>query len=314
MVKIKEVYKFWFVCALITSGSVASALELSIPGHARLTHETQSELDEYSLAIGSHDGLTVPSIKTTGRVVQQAWRLDGSDLTSLQILTPIRTHLEQQGYQVLFECADVECGSFDFRFGIDVLDAPDMFVDLYDYRYFSARKTYEQGDHGYVSVLVSRSGSNGYVQVAHAVPTEAAIQVTTSEEITTPEASNGIVTTLVSLGHVVLEDLEFESGATALGAGPYSSLADLARYLNEDSTRRVALVGHTDATGSLEANVSLSRQRAAAVLERLVSEYKVDRLQLEADGAGYLSPIMSNLTGEGREANRRVEAILLNTE
>ncbi|MCR9113710.1 MAG: OmpA family protein, partial [Rhodobacteraceae bacterium] len=38
------------------------------------------------------------------------------------------------------------------------------------------------------------------------------------------------------------------------------------------------------------------------------------RQQLEAGGMGYLSPLTTNLTPEGREANRRVEAVLLNTE
>ncbi|WP_143534387.1 OmpA family protein [Roseovarius albus] len=299
---------------LFASGWHADALELSIPGHARLTHETQSELDDYSFAVGSYNGLTVPSIKSTGRVVRQAWRLEGSDLTTLQILSPIRAHLEQQGYQMLFECSDVECGIFDFRFGISVLDAPEMFVDLYDYRYLSARKTHNETDDEYVSILVSRSGANGYVQVVHAAPPDVVVSIATSETIASPEVQEETIATLVDRGHAVLDDLEFESGATALGAGPYASLADLARYLNEDSTRRVALVGHTDTTGSLEANVLLSRQRAASVLERLVNQYGVGRLQLEADGAGYLSPVMSNLTAEGREANRRVEAILLNTE
>ena len=33
--------------------------------------------------------------------------------------------------------------------------------------------------------------------------------------------------------------------------------------------------------------------------------------QLEAEGMGYLSPLATNLTAEGRERNRRVEVIFL---
>jgi len=72
-------------------------------------------------------------------------------------------------------------------------------------------------------------------------------------------------------------------------------------------------VGHTDAEGSLDGNIALSRRRAASVLERLVTAYQVDRRQMEAQGMGYLAPIASNLTEEGREANRRVEVIVTST-
>jgi len=81
-----------------------------------------------------------------------------------------------------------------------------------------------------------------------------------------------------------------------------------------DESRRVALVGHTDAKGGLETNVALSQRRAASVLERLAGRYKVPRVQMESNGMGYLSPVANNTTREGRDANRRVEAVLLNTK
>jgi outer membrane protein OmpA-like peptidoglycan-associated protein len=37
----------------------------------------------------------------------------------------------------------------------------------------------------------------------------------------------------------------------------------------------------------------------------------VSRQQLKAEGVGYLAPIASNLTEAGRQANRRVEVVLL---
>ena len=84
--------------------------------------------------------------------------------------------------------------------------------------------------------------------------------------------------------------------------------------LRSDGTLRIALVGHTDATGSLEANVAVSRARAVSVRERLIADYGVDATQMDAEGMGYLAPVASNLTPDGRERNRRVEAVLLNVE
>jgi OOP family OmpA-OmpF porin len=40
----------------------------------------------------------------------------------------------------------------------------------------------------------------------------------------------------------------------------------------------------------------------------------VSEAQVASDGVGYLSPVASNLTAAGREANRRVEAVLISTE
>ena len=76
-------------------------------------------------------------------------------------------------------------------------------------------------------------------------------------------------------------------------------------------TITVAIVGHTDAVGSLAGNTALSKRRAESVRARLIEDYGVDPEQLQADGVGYLAPIASNLTDAGRAANRRVDVILL---
>jgi OOP family OmpA-OmpF porin len=74
---------------------------------------------------------------------------------------------------------------------------------------------------------------------------------------------------------------------------------------------RLALVGHTDDTGDLQANTSVSTRRAQAVRTRLINAHGVASDRIEAQGVGYLAPITSNATAEGRDLNRRVEAVLL---
>lgn len=73
------------------------------------------------------------------------------------------------------------------------------------------------------------------------------------------------------------------------------------------------IVGHTDVSGGLAANIILSRERARAVADRLITTYGVDPGRITAEGAGPLAPLTSNLTPEGREKNRRVEAVLAST-
>jgi OOP family OmpA-OmpF porin len=110
-----------------------------------------------------------------------------------------------------------------------------------------------------------------------------------------------------------LDDLVFASGRAILEPGTYTSLAALAEWLKANPTMAVTLVGHTDASGSLAANVTLSRQRAAAVRDWLIKTYGASQRQIDAQGAGYLSPRATNQTPEGRARNRRVEVMLTST-
>jgi OOP family OmpA-OmpF porin len=59
----------------------------------------------------------------------------------------------------------------------------------------------------------------------------------------------------------------------------------------------------------MEYNMKLSNARAAAVMGKLVTEYKISPERLRAFGVGALAPVASNRTGEGRAKNRRVELV-----
>ena len=109
----------------------------------------------------------------------------------------------------------------------------------------------------------------------------------------------------------MLDGLDFATGSAELAPGGDAALLALAAYLTSHPARRVALVGHTDAQGPLDANIALSKRRAQAVADRLVAAHGVSRAQLRAEGMGWLAPLATNLTPEGREANRRVEAVVL---
>ncbi len=98
---------------------------------------------------------------------------------------------------------------------------------------------------------------------------------------------------------MVLSGLTFSTGSAELADGDVPALSDLAAFLAADPNRRIVLVGHTDAEGSLDGNVALSRKRAASVMERLINGYGVDAAQLSADGVGYLSPLAGNATARG---------------
>jgi OOP family OmpA-OmpF porin len=125
-----------------------------------------------------------------------------------------------------------------------------------------------------------------------------------------PIVEGEIIAALQADGHAVLEDLIFDTGSSDLGTGDFASLKELSDWIKANPDAHIGIVGHTDAVGGSDANISLSKKRAASVVERLVTTYGVDPARIEALGAGYLAPRTSNETEEGRQRNRRVEVIL----
>lgn len=301
------------ICILCLLAGPISAETLRFPGNAVLEQEENTADTRYDLPTGPwNDG--IPGIPVEGDVIKQAWRIDAAGLSTLQLLRPLREQLLNDGFDILFECETNDCGGFDFRFATPTLPAPALQVNLADFRFLSAWKTQDDAEYA-ISLLVSQTGSAGYIQVISAGTVTA--DITTAQGAPARAASNEsalpIAASLDSLGYAVLDGLRFETGSAQLADGDSAALQTLADYLADNPDITVALVGHTDAEGSLDGNIALSKRRAGSVLERLVSDYNVPRAQLDAQGMGYLSPIANNLTQEGRDANRRVEVIVTAT-
>ncbi|APX90035.1 hypothetical protein BV394_10155 [Brevirhabdus pacifica] len=307
----------------------APAMEFDLPANAKLTARQTEETGSYAVPVGPWSDGALPTLRAEGAILRRAMRVDGGALSSPQVLFPMREQLLKAGYEVLFECKARACGGFDFRFGTEVMAEPDMHVDLGDFRFLSARRiNRERGAKPeFVSLMVSRGSDTAWIQVIE-VGADVLRQPVASvgKSSRSARAGNnphpatrsrlvpqtGLIARMESDGTAVLGDLVFDTGAASLSQGEYGTLGTLARYLRESPERRVTLVGHTDAEGSLQGNISLSKRRARSVGEHLVA-LGVSPAQIETDGVGYLSPLASNLTEEGRRKNRRVEAMLTST-
>ncbi len=300
--------RFLALCATLLA-TPALALDLSLPGALIIADET-----EEAGSVRLPDKAWTPGTQTPGTegaVRKTVLQVPNNTMTTLQLLQPLRTQLQEQGYRQVFACADAECGGFDFRFQLDLIGEPAMHVDLGNYRYLLMRQT---GAEPHTVALVSSPGRTGgfvhLTEVSDSVFPDP-LDVTETARPSAAGPTTAFIDRLMSDSHAVLDGLEFGTGSSDLGVGPFASLEKLATWLAENPTARVILVGHTDAVGSLDANTSLSRRRAVAVADRLVNRFGTNKEQLQAAGAGYLAPIASNLTDTGRAANRRVEVVLL---
>jgi OmpA-OmpF porin, OOP family len=110
------------------------------------------------------------------------------------------------------------------------------------------------------------------------------------------------------------EQVLFELGKAEIRPESGSLLDEIANVMKEHpEITQVLVEGHTDATGSPAVNNRLSQARADAVVNALV-ERGVEKARLAAKGFGSSRPIQSNDTPEGRDANRRVEISITQSE
>ncbi|HLS42006.1 MAG TPA: OmpA family protein [Paenalcaligenes sp.] len=104
-------------------------------------------------------------------------------------------------------------------------------------------------------------------------------------------------------------NVSFDTGKYQLKPELLPVLDSVARALIQHPEVRAKSIGHTDSTGSLQVNQTLSVNRANAVTNYL-QQQGVSGAVLTSEGRGPNEPIADNGTAEGRAMNRRVELYL----
>jgi outer membrane protein OmpA-like peptidoglycan-associated protein len=110
-------------------------------------------------------------------------------------------------------------------------------------------------------------------------------------------------------GKAAVYGIYFDTNKAEVKPESEPALAEVEKLLERNPNMKVFVVGHTDSVGEFDHNMGLSRRRAEAVVEVLVSKHGLDRGRLAAHGVGPLVPAASNRTDEGRAMNRRVELV-----
>lgn len=106
------------------------------------------------------------------------------------------------------------------------------------------------------------------------------------------------------------EAITFDSGQAALKPAAEPQIDRIAAVLKEYPQTVVDIAGHTDSTGSTEANQALSQKRAGAVALRFVKA-GLPYARMVVSGYGATRPVADNASEAGRAQNRRVEITLL---
>lgn len=105
-------------------------------------------------------------------------------------------------------------------------------------------------------------------------------------------------------------DIEFDIKQNQVHVEDGEKLASLANFMKKYPETTAVIEGHTDNVGSGDYNLKLSKQRAESVVEHLVNVQSIGASRLKAVGYGETRPRAYNITSEGKQNNRRINAVI----
>jgi outer membrane protein OmpA-like peptidoglycan-associated protein len=162
-----------------------------------------------------------------------------------------------------------------------------------------------------LDVAEKRLGEMGE-QLARNEAADATISATAKEAMERAMAAGKLAEGKLLLETVLSEEVAFDLEKARLNDAAKQALMTFAEKLKaENQNVFIEVQGHTDNTGSMEANLRLSRQRAEAVRDFLYQEAGMPLHRLEVAAYGETRPIADNKTREGRIKNRRVMLVVL---
>lgn len=241
---------------------------------------------------GKTDDEAVQTLGVEGKLTRLSYE-NPRQRSYAEIAANYREALEKAGFTVLFDCRDAACGPgwassrFNRVSGTRYANS--------DMAYVAAKST-RGGNELYIGVLVARLRHEIHVLEKGAMETGL---------VTARAIADGLLLD----GRVVLDGLFFDTDKATLQPQSKAALDTVAQYLKDHPQLDVFIVGHTDASGSLEHNLALSRERAASVVSQLTREHGIAAGRLSAHGVGPLSPAKSNQNEAGKRRNRRVEMV-----
>ena len=104
--------------------------------------------------------------------------------------------------------------------------------------------------------------------------------------------------------------VEFDSDSARIDPRFYDQVNTVGEYMKKYPSTTAVIEGHTDSLGNAEQNMRLSQQRADSVVNYLMEKFGIELSRLSAKGYGATRRIAYNNTPEGRQQNRRINAII----
>ncbi len=272
------------------------------------------EFDSYEILLGKvkrdpenpSDTIAESSENLEGKVTKISYYLP-EDRSTLEVFRNYEDALKAAGFEILFTCANNDCGGRDFNH--KVVEYKSGFGDNYsDQRYLAAKITRDEGD-VYVSLYTVKNTSGGGPDKNHIYTEVDVIELAPMQEAMVTVDANAMAEEIFETGSISIYGILFDFDKADIKSESAATIKEIATLLNNNPDLKLFIVGHTDNKGSLDYNTNLSQKRAEAVVAILVSEHSIESSRITPKGLAFLAPVASNSTEEGRAKNRRVELV-----
>lgn len=284
-----------------------AAIGARFPG-AVIKSQTLRDFDEYLLITGPvrREGEVESGERLEGRISTTDYEIPETHST-LEVLRNYRNKLDELGYETLYTCADQECGGRGFNLTV-VPYIQGFGGNERGQRYLAAVRRAPEAT-TYVSLYVTKNASVGgpTKNRVYARLVLVDVEQMTSELVVVD--AREMQRQIADSGSVALYGILFATASADILPESRDTLVEIARLLTQDSQLELLVVGHTDNVGTHDYNMDLSNRRARAVRQTLIEEFGVGAARLSAHGVGFLAPVASNATEDGRARNRRVELV-----
>ena len=272
------------------------------------------EFDEYEIVLGKvvrapgePDNVKAESSEELeGKVTKIAYYLP-EDRSTLEVFRNYEDALVASGFEILFTCSDKECGGREFNH--KVVEYKHGFGDnYYDQRFVAAKLARPEGD-VYVSLYIVKNSTGGGPDRNHLYTQVDVIEIAPMEEGLVRVDADAMAEEIFETGSIAIYGIYFDYDKADIKPESGATIKEIASLLDNNPGLKIFIVGHTDNKGSLDYNTDLSERRARAVAQVLVGEHGIDAGRVTPKGLGFLAPVASNKTEEGRAKNRRVELV-----
>lgn len=268
----------------------------------------QVDYEEYSIPVGVVDKNTnkVPTLDVTGDLTKITYAIE--NVSTLKIYHNYLTALVKEGFETVFSCQKVACGSK--RKAIQKLGDIIAIAQVYNYMHqprYQVMKSSVEGQTTYVAFFIGNYNGDSRVQlvVMRTEPLLTGLIETNSDKV---------LEQLKQKGKASIYGILFDYDKAVIKPESKQSLDVIAQVLDKNKSLSLYVVGHTDDKGSAEYNLNLSKRRADAVVKALITNYGVAEQRLIPQGVGPYSPVATNKNELGRELNRRVELVEILTD
>lgn len=253
------------------------------------------EFGEYRLVTGRDPKGEFTGEALKGKLTRIVYR-NPDGRSTLEIFGNYEKALGAAGFRTLYACALDSCGPAYARSAWNRYNGLFAAADG-DPRYLAARLANDGGT-AYVAVMVGR----GRTQVD-------VVEIAAMEEGLVTVDAKALGDGLDRDGRVSVYGIYFDTDKSAIKPESKAALDQIAALLKARPALNLHVVGHTDMTGALARNRTLSEARARAVVAALVNGHGIAAARLEGHGVGPLAPVASNAGEDGRAKNRRVELV-----